>query len=106
MNNNSTIEKNNIGKIKITKILLYLSLMYYIFWVCYAIYCFFFGSSWEFIPSLGNHEIKYGLYALDNVYTEFILTTLIKFPYIPIYQFVYILFAIVHSTQKKNFSSK
>lgn len=93
--------KKDIPKLKIGKIIFYISLIYYVGWICYAIWCFFFGSSWEFISSLGNHEVKYGLDAIENVYAEFIVTTVIMFPFIPIYQLIYIIYRIIYKVRKK-----
>lgn len=93
--------KKDIPKLKIGKIIFYISLIYYVGWIYYAIWCFFFGSSWEFISSLGNHEVKYGLDAIENVYAEFIVTTVIMFPFIPIYQLIYIIYRIIYKVRKK-----
>ena len=93
--------KKDTQKLEIGKLIFYISLIYYIGWICYAIWCFFFGSSWEFISSLGSHKVKYGLDAIENVFSEFILTTVIMFPFIPIYQLVYIIYRTIYKIRKK-----
>lgn len=82
--------KKESHKFEIEKIVFYISLLYYILWICTAIWCFFFGSGFELLPALGNHQLDYGLDALINILLEFIGITLFRFPFVPIYQLIYI----------------
>ena len=97
MENNSQNDKPKIG---IGKIIFNISLVYYIYWICKAIWSFFFGSSWDFI-SFGRHNPRYGLDALEDVNDEFLLTTIIMFPFVPIYQLIYIAYTKTKENKKE-----
>ena len=48
---------------------------------------FSFGSKLKIF--IGSNDLKYGFEALENVKDEFLLATMVYFPFVPIYQFIY-----------------
>ena len=84
-------------KLKIIfRILFWLSLFYYVFWLLYAVRLFFDGidSGWA-MPAMSNGEKVYGAEAFASGIAIGLLATAEYFWWIPLYQVIYLIAAVI-----------
>ena len=60
---------------------------------------FFFGAKSRVF--MVSNDLKYGFEALENVKDEFLLATLVYFPFVPIYQFIYFFYEEYKNNKEK-----
>lgn len=93
-------------KINIFKLIFIVSLFYYVYWIITLIIYSIRGISSEYvgihIESLCNHihTTYYGFEAFKAGIENFIIWTVIKYWYIPLYQFIYIIISLIVITVK------
>lgn len=85
------------------RIIFFISLLYYIWWIVLSIYYSFKGidSGWAML-AMSNHELMYGYEAFYSGIIIGVLYTVQIFWFIPLYQVVYIIFRLIKYFRKKS----
>ena len=95
-------DESNDKHIDIATILFFISLLYYGFWLIYALYCAIAGidSGWA-MPAMSDGSKDYGFEGFCSGIAIGILYTVEKFWFIPLYQLLYLISAGILKIIKK-----